>query len=99
MTTTLPKGSIFLAVSFLADPAQYKTVSEIVRSAHLVEKLEEITSTAPSGDALNAWAKEDAQVDITDAQKVLLYQAAERSVGKIPASSYAAKLLGYLGFE
>ena len=59
MTTTLPKGSIFLAVSFLADPAQYKTVSEIVRSAHLVEKLEEITSTAPSGDTLNEWAKED----------------------------------------
>ena len=103
MTTTLPKGSILLAESLLADPAQYKSVSEIMRASHLLEKLETVTKKAPrkheEGDKLNEWVKESVEIEITDAQKVLLYNSVERNIGKIPASVFAAKLGEFLGFE
>ena len=99
MTTTLPKGSIFLAASLLSDPAQYKSVSEIMRASHLVESFGPITKDAPKGDDLTKWVAEEADFDLTEAQKVLLYQSVERNIGKIPPSIYAIKLLTFLGFE
>lgn len=94
-TLKLNKGASTLAYSILSTPGLFTTPSEIIRAAHLQDKLD--CGIGP--DTTQDQFSEDHPVDVTEAQRDLLKKAVEKAVDKIAVSKFSALLFTELGFE
>ncbi len=94
----LTNGTRLLAHNLLHVQDTFKTPSEVLRAAHLVEML--ACPLVTPQDATPEWHDQDPQtIDITEPQRDLLKMVVEKHAAKLPPSKHVVSLLSQLGFE
>lgn len=93
----LNNGLRILSHSILTVQDSLKNASEILRAAHLIEKLEvpKVPEKAPD----TFFDEGEGKIELTEPQRDLLKRLVEANASKIPPSKYAVSLLTQLGFE
>jgi len=95
---TLTNASRLLTHNLLHIPDSFKSPGEILRAAHLIEKLDCPKMTAE--EVTEEWLAEGpGSIELTEPQRDLLKQLAEKHVAKLPPSKAVVSLLTQLGFE
>lgn len=93
----LTNGVRILAHSILHIPDSLKNASEILRAAHLAEKLE--VPKIPEGATDAFFDEGTGEIELSEPQRDLLKKLVEANASKIPPSKHAVNLLTQLGFE
>jgi hypothetical protein len=97
-TLELTNATRLLTHNLLHIPESFKTPSEILRAAKLVEKL--ACPVLKSEEVTEEWLAGGAEsLEITEAQRDLLKQVAGQHAAKLPPSAAVVSLLTQLGFE
>lgn len=97
-TLNLTNGVRLLAHNLLHIPESFKSPGEVLRAAHLIEKL--ACPPVTKEEATAEWHENGAgNVEITEAQRDLLKGVVEKHFAKLPPSKYVVSLFTQLGFE
>jgi hypothetical protein len=96
-TLNLTNGVRLLAHNLLHVPDSFKSPSEILRAAHLIEKL--ACPTVTNEEATAEWHDDGvATLEVTEPQRDLLKAVVEKHFAKLPPSKHVVSLLTQLGF-
>ncbi len=94
----LTNGVRLIAHNLLHAPDTFKTPSEVLRAAKIVELLA-CPAVAPS-EVTEEWQNEAApEINLTEAQRDLLKGAVDKHASRLPPTNHVVSLLTQLGFE
>lgn len=96
-TLKLTNGARLIAHNLLHVPDSFKTPSEVVRAAKIIDDI--ACPTVSAEQATPEWHEEGAvEICLTEAGRDLLKRVVEKHASKLPPSKYVISLLTQLGF-
>jgi hypothetical protein len=95
---TLTNGLRLIAHNLLHVPDTFKTPSEVMQAARIIELLD-CPAVTPA-EATEEWQGKTApEIELTERQRDLLKTAVEKHASRLPPTRHVVSLLSQLGFE
>lgn len=97
-TLTLTNGLRLIAHNLLHVPETFKTPSELIQAAKIVDLL--ACPNVTPAEATEEWQDQTAPaIPLTEKQRDLLKAAVEKHASRLPPSRHVISMLSQLGFE